>query len=166
MKKVYVAIGLPSSGKSTWMDHYMRNRAHTIINADSIREEITGSEGDVSRDSEVWPILFERYKQALLSKEIEYIGVTNTSVKFRDRKKYFEVADRLGIESEFYAVLFPPNVEACLELQKTRKRKVPEFVFERMSSQFDFNFQKNNEYFEDCFVVFTEDIVDKLKGGK
>jgi predicted kinase len=60
-----MTIGLPASGKTTYIKPYAERMGYRYICPDEIRQELTGDARDKSRDLEVWELVHERSKKAL-----------------------------------------------------------------------------------------------------
>lgn len=132
-KTLYVAVGVPGSGKSTWwetakeMDVVPKNSVR--INMDTIRKDITGSEEDQSRNNEVFKVASMNLDNAL-SREVEVIYWDNTSVKRKDRRKLVEKAKNSGYKT--VAVFFNVERQICVDRASKRQRKVSAEVIDRM----------------------------------
>jgi predicted kinase len=55
-------IGIPGSGKSTWISNFNKNNKYIVVSPDLIRKEITGNISDQSQNSKVW---FETKKRVI-----------------------------------------------------------------------------------------------------
>jgi len=73
--KITVTVGISGSGKST----YLLNNYPTSICVcpDDIREELTGSVSDQSKNPQVWKIAFERIKNAIDNNKDVVLSATN-----------------------------------------------------------------------------------------
>lgn len=159
-KTVLLTIGIPGCGKSTAADHMLRNTSHVIINADEIRKEFTGAEDNFSQDRAVWVKLFERFADALKNPAITHIGVTNTSINHKSRKKYYDIAEASGVDVKWRFVCFTPDVKASMKLQTLRDRAVPKDIVEGFANRYS-----EPHYPEpkgEVIRIDTADIVRKL----
>jgi predicted kinase len=139
-KYVFITIGLPSSGKSTHVKKLIDSFGEDQcirLNADMIREELTGDATCQDRNNEVFKIHHARYKEYLVSNEIKHsmIFIDNTSLTKKMRSQYWKFAKEVGVECHFHISYFDVSPEVCLERQKGRERKVPEDVIRRMYTQ-------------------------------
>lgn len=176
MKKIIFTIGCPGSGKSHtanefYQDNYSGLKSVTI-NADDIRQEFTGRQDDFTKDKAVWKALFQRFEDALLNPSVEVILVTNTSVNVKARVPYYKIMMRIAYTDEIAFdmkyLVFPPDVDACMELQKNRERMVPRKIVENFASRFaapdtilDFSAVVGKH---EVIVVDTADNVKAAKG--
>ncbi len=58
-------IGIPGSGKSTWINKYNKNNKYTVVSPDEIRREITGYVSDQSQNAKVWSLTKEKVIDSL-----------------------------------------------------------------------------------------------------
>lgn len=141
-KEVLMTIGLPGIGKSTYVNQLLAGRPHTWLNADSIRKELTGDEGNISRDHQVWPIFHDRFEKALASPapESQVIVLDNTNLKQSARQpclNAIRAAMQQGQQVLLKVVEFPMDVNLALARQKQRARQVPPEVIRRMAATFE-----------------------------
>lgn len=66
---VVITIGIPGSGKFTWVKRFTEKHNYTIISPDSIRKELTGNISDQNSNQKVWELAYSRLKQALDEKK-------------------------------------------------------------------------------------------------
>ncbi len=85
MKIAYLLVGSPGSGKSTWFKNQKFPDAQTVrISMDDIREEMTGSAEDQSKNAEVAVEAKKRYDYAMQNKTpIVVWDATNSQRKYR-----------------------------------------------------------------------------------
>ncbi|MBY0405590.1 MAG: ATP-binding protein [Cyanobacteria bacterium] len=135
-KTVWMPIGIPGCGKTT----YLRNAAGTtpfqIISPDLIREELTGNMGDLSQDKKVWPLAEERFKEALASKapQNKLILLDATFLQPRGRKKFIDLMKESSQKVMLKIFEFQASLATCLERQKGRERQVPPEVMARLAN--------------------------------
>jgi predicted kinase len=133
-KNVLIMAGIPGSGKSYWVEHNVEP-PYVYINADSIRKELYGDENEQGNPKEVFGKVFDRFQKALLDKNVSTIVVDNTSVAYKTRKDYYKLIDDLNIDCKIKLIVFT-NFELAKQRNKQRTRVVPDFVMDRMISNF------------------------------
>jgi predicted kinase len=138
MKKVIITVGIPGSGKSTWVkeDLTQRNNSYIILNADSIRKELYGNEGIQGNGGTVFQILNDRIRKALINKKIKTIYIDNTSTTKKARKSLFDSIEKNCPDCEVLIKVFN-DFELAKKQNQMRDRVVPDDVMERMIKQFE-----------------------------
>ena len=119
MQKVIVVVGLPASGKSTWLE---KNQFPTL-SSDEMRRLLR----DDPTDQSIHGIVFGLIRKVLhlrlqLGAMATYIDATNLTPG--DRRAYIKIAELYGAEPQ--AVFFDTPLEVCLERNSRRSRVVPE----------------------------------------
>lgn len=135
MNTLYITMGPPASGKSTWsLKKQKEDDTIFRLNPDFLRERLTGSEADISKDAEVWRIVDNMFAY-YLSKGVSFIfDATNRSIKARG--KYVRAAKSAGYKVIAVDCFSNISLEICKERNKNRVRVVPEFVLEKMAAEF------------------------------
>lgn len=59
-------IGIPGSGKSSWISKFNSDNKYTVVSPDQIRIQLTGDVSDQSQNDKVWVIARKRVKNYLL----------------------------------------------------------------------------------------------------
>lgn len=129
---VYMLIGLPGSGKSTIAANLAEKYMADIYNADSIREELYGDASIQGNPQEVFGKLYMRARDDVS------IGrpviLDNTNITKKVRKKAMNAFRNCDVR--YVAVWIETNIEECKKRNASRERVVPEWVIDRMASQF------------------------------
>lgn len=124
---VYVMIGIPGSGKSTFADSLHLPR----LSADDIRAELCGDVTDQSRNGEVWDIFYARLSEMVQNDLV--IDVTNAQGK--QRRKLLSEIRKHNDEASIRGIWFDLPLDLCKMRNANRARVVPEFVLDRMYQQ-------------------------------
>lgn len=80
-----MTIGIPGSGKSTWIGAQEEDENTIVVSPDNIREEITGDISDQSQNGKVWFIAKERVVEGLNAGKNVILDATNVDGKNRRR---------------------------------------------------------------------------------
>jgi predicted kinase len=126
MSILNIAIGVPGSGKST----YMKTLDAVYVSSDAIRKELFGDENSQENPSKVFGILNSRIKEALESGKNATYDATNVSRS--SRKKIFK--DYRNKADIIVAYYFETPIEEAKRRNNSRDRVVPEEVIDRMFS--------------------------------
>jgi predicted kinase len=92
-------IGIPGSGKSTWLKSFDKTN-YIIVNPDSIRKEVTGDISDVSQDAKVWQITKERTVKALENGKNVILDATNVDTS--RRREFIKDLPEVQIQAKFF----------------------------------------------------------------
>ena len=161
-----VTVGLPSSGKTSWVDDFIgenQGQAIDVISSDRIREEIFNDIEDQNHNGEVFDLMKRRTKESLSQGHIVIYEATNISSKRRrallkELNKYYDKA----------ICLFKyKRLTACQIDNEKRDREVPSNVIDRMYRNFEI--PHKSEGFDEIIVDFDEKtnlyLGNKSKGG-
>ena len=161
-----VTVGLPSSGKTSWVDDFIgenQGKAIDVISSDKIREEVFNDIEDQNHNGEVFDLMKRRTKESLSQGHIAIYEATNISSKRRrallnELNKYYDKA----------ICLFKyKRLIACQIDNEKRDREVPSDVIDRMYRNFEI--PHKNEGFDEIIVDFDEKtnlyLGNKSKGG-
>lgn len=137
MAKLVLPIGISGSGKS-----YIYNKDYkdyVQVSPDLIREELTGSISDQSRNKEVFKIAFERVDEHLKNGQDVFFDATNTN---RAQRKKF--TDRyIGTDVDITYVVLPADIDLSWKRiradirDKKNRSDVPYFALVRQKEQYD-----------------------------
>ena len=125
MNTLYVTIGLPGSGKSTWA--HQQNMA--VVSSDGVRSELHGSVEVQDNPAKVFQIVHSRVKEQLKHGDM-IMDATNLNA----RKRAGFLSQIFGVRK--VAVLFATSYEKVLHQNRKRDRQVPESAIQRMRESF------------------------------
>ena len=123
-RTVYVMIGAPASGKST----YAQDLYGHIISSDAIRAELYGDEAIQGNSADVFKVFYDRARAELAKGNNIILDATNLTVK--NRKNIFK--NLKDYNCRYIAVRCLCPLETLLERNRNRSRVVPEDVVIRM----------------------------------
>ncbi len=139
MKTVIIMVGIPGSGKSTWVQKDLVNQkeSYIVLNADTIRKELYGDEAIQGNPKTVFQILYDKFRRAILNKDIKTIYIDNTSVDAKSRKQIFEILEKNCPECKIKIKVFD-DFEKAKKQNKERSRVVPDDVMNKMINKFKY----------------------------
>ncbi len=127
-QRVYVLMGLPASGKSTWL----AERGATALSSDAMRLLLRDDESDQTIHGTVFALLRRLLRLRLeLGAAKSYIDATNLTKK--ERRQWIKIADWYG--ADCVAVYFDVPLAVCLERNAGRQRVVPVEAMERLAKR-------------------------------
>lgn len=133
---LHVMCGLSGSGKSSVAKDLAKRNNAIIVSSNEIREEITGTVEDQSKNNEVFQIFHKRIKQNLISGRDVIADATNLTM--RDRRALLNPLQ--GMDIVKICVVTTKKYEDCLEDNKNRCHPVPEEVIKKQMCKFQVPF--------------------------
>lgn len=129
MPLLILTVGVPSAGKSTWVQEYVNShKATKVVSNDDIREDLFGTrECDSSQNGMVYSEAHTRAAKYLA--ENYDVIVDGTNVDLTEWLAYKEISSRYICI--LAAKVFNVTPEEALERQNNRERKVPKEVIIR-----------------------------------
>ena len=137
MAKLILPIGISGSGKSYLYNKFYKDCVQ--VSPDFIREELTGSISNQSKNKEVFQIAFERVDKYLNEGKSVFFDATN--VNKSQRKNFTDKYIDTNVEVIY--VILPSNINLSWEriradIQENKNRSdVPYFVLVRQMEQYD-----------------------------
>lgn len=135
--KLILTIGAPGSGKSTYIQNYIKSHPETIIlSSDALRAKFGRDESDQSVTGAVFSYIKRTLPTLLASGKSVILDATNINAK--DRKDHINAGLQNGCE--IIAWVFERNKELLVQRNKERGEKggrnVPEFVIDKMLTKY------------------------------
>jgi predicted kinase len=126
--RIVVLVGLPGSGKST----YLERMGVRGLSSDTIRGLLADDERDQSIHERVFQTMRYLLRQRLaIERPVTYIDATN--LRPEERRPYLEMGQQYGCDVE--AVFFDVPLTVCRERNAGRDRIVPEDALEKMAAK-------------------------------
>ncbi|MBP3431386.1 MAG: AAA family ATPase [Clostridia bacterium] len=119
MSKLYVLVGVPASGKSTYAQEILARDA-VVLSSDVIRAELLKDEARQDRNSQVFAVLYSRARKLLMNGQ--NVVIDATSINRFERKRILSNFEDLLLEK--VAVYFDTPIELCYARDKSRSRNV------------------------------------------
>lgn len=153
MIKFIAGIGIPGSGKTTYLKPFAEKFGYTYISSDDIMSEIAGEVQDLSRLPEVWTEVRKRIAEALQGGHT--VVLDSTLSKLEDRISLIEFARENGAE-KIQGVYMDTPPEQSKEQNESRERIVGESVIDKMHERLQESPADISDGF-DSIIVFDGD---------
>ena len=134
---LYIAVGLPGSGKSTYAKNFIKDKEIEYLSSDELRAVYGKSE----EDQTVTPLVFGHIKRKVdeFLKDGKNVLVDATSVNRRERSDYINSAKKYG--AKVVAIVFKMDRQGLIDRNKKRGeqggRVVPDWVIDKMLAKFE-----------------------------
>ena len=133
---LYITVGLPGSGKSTYVKNFIKDKDIEYLSSDELRAIYGKDETDQS----VTSIVFGHIKKTVdeFLKDGKNVLVDATSVNRKERSDYINTAKKYG--AKVVAIVFKMDRQGLIERNKKRGeqggRVVPDWVIDKMLNKF------------------------------
>ena len=124
MATLYVMIGIPGSGKSTFAKEHPEMN---VVCPDKIRQELFGDAENQEQGRKVFQIAFNRARKLLDAGQDVIFDSTNVRRKYR--KDYFKKFPDVSK----VAIFVNTSIDECKRRNAGRDRKVSDAVIDRMA---------------------------------
>ena len=131
---LYMMVGIPGSGKSTYAKQVARAYNATVFSSDSYRMLVLGDETDQSNNQKVFDRLYKDMAFHLENVGNAVFDATNISVK--TRAKAFNALG--AIKYRKVAICCSTPIDECISRDKDRNRSVGESVILKFVKQFEY----------------------------
>jgi len=137
MSTIYIAVGLPGSGKSTYAKNFIKGKDIEYLSSDELRAVFGKSE----EDQTVTPLVFGHIKRKVdeFLKDGKNVLVDATSVNRKERSDYINTAKKYG--AKVVALVFKMDRQGLIDRNKKRGeqggRVVPDWVIDKMLAKFE-----------------------------
>ena len=137
MSTLYITVGLPGSGKSTYAKEFIKGKDIEYLSSDSLRAVFCKSE----EDQTVTPLVFGHIKRKVdeFLKDGKNVMVDATSVNRKERSDYINTAKKYG--AKVVAIIFKMDRQGLIDRNKKRGeqgvRVVPDFVIDKMLAKYE-----------------------------
>lgn len=145
-----MVVGLPGSGKSSFLKDMFSGKNFHIHSSDSIRKELLGNENDQTSNSLIFDTLHNRVKEDLRNGISCCYDATNISEKYR--KAFLQEIKKIPCEKKCYIIATP--FEECVKRDSKRERKVGKAVIESMYKRF--NIPTKREGWDRIFICYSD----------
>jgi predicted kinase len=127
-QRIFVLVGLPGSGKSTWL----ARRGLTALSSDQIRHLLSDDITNQQIHARVFQTLRYLVRQRLaIGRSQTYVDATHLTPA--ERRPYIDLAAAYGCAAE--AIFFDVPLEVCRERNRRRSRVVPDEAMDMMAAK-------------------------------
>jgi predicted kinase len=126
--KLIITVGLPGSGKST----YLARLGVNAISSDEVRRLIADDPHDQTMNARIFAVIRYLIRQRIAAaRPVTYVDATHLTPW--ERAPYVKLAQRYGCRLE--ALFFDVPIDICIARNQARQRVVPEEIIRKMAQQ-------------------------------
>jgi predicted kinase len=133
---LYITVGLPGSGKSTYAKNFIKDKDVEYLSSDELRAKFGSGETDQTCTNQVFAHIKRTVDEFL--KDGKNVLVDATSVNRKERSDYINTAKKYG--AKVVAIVFKMDRQGLIERNEKRGeqggREVPTFVIDKMLAKF------------------------------
>ena len=133
---LYVMMGLPASGKSTFADEIATSQNATIISSDALRKEWYGDENIQGNPTKIFEEMRKRTVSVLENGRSVVYDATNLTLKSRSFLRNYSPLLKIRNKIKINGVLCVTPFDVCYERNSKRERVVPMEAMNRMLKSF------------------------------
>lgn len=136
MKTIILTVGIPGSGKSTWVKSVFDLTDTSVfrISADAVRNLLYGDEKIQGNGKRVFDVVYELFDYAIKNSNIKTILIDNTNTSFKARNSFYS---RINVSDYNIFLKVFGDHDLAKERNISRDRVVPTDVLDRMVSNFE-----------------------------
>jgi predicted kinase len=126
--KLIITVGLPGSGKST----YLARLGVNAISSDEVRRLIADDPHNQTMNARIFAVIRYLIRQRIAAaRPVTYVDATHLTPW--ERAPYVKLAQRYGCRLE--ALFFDVPIDICIARNQARQRVVPEEIIRKMAQQ-------------------------------
>jgi predicted kinase len=134
---LYITVGLPGSGKSTYVKNFIKDKDIEYLSSDELRAKFGSGETDQTCTNQVFGHIKRKVDEFL--KDGKNVLVDATSINRKERSDYINTAKKYG--AKVVAIVFKMDRQGLIERNKKRGeqggREVPTFVIDKMIAKYE-----------------------------
>ena len=132
MAKLFMMVGIPSSGKSYIREKIAERENAIIFSSDKVRAKLNMDPSKDDQNIKLFDLMYEMIKEELSKGNNVLLDSTNTYRKYR--KPFLQSLDE---DVEVIGVLMMRQIENCLAANKNRENRIDESVIRHMYEEYD-----------------------------
>lgn len=131
IQKAYIMIGIPGSGKSTWVKQHLNKDFELAFSSDEYRRKLCGNASDQTKNKQVFCTLYQDMEDALRNGKSICFDATNVTLK--DRAKFVNLCKEINEEIRIHAVYLSISKADAIVRDRKRVRVVGEEVIDKFT---------------------------------